>query len=52
MICYEDIILCFIRKFVGKNSNVLINVINDAWFGKISELYLYLVLVIFRSVEN
>ena len=52
MICYEDIIPRFTRKLAGKDPNVLINVTNDAWFGKTSEPYLHLALAVFRSVEN
>jgi apolipoprotein N-acyltransferase len=52
MICYEDIIPRFTRRLAGKNPNVLINVTNDAWFGKTSEPYLHLALAIFRAVEN
>ena len=52
MICYEDIIPRFTRKLAGKDPNVLINVTNDAWFGKTSEPYLHLALATVRSVEN
>ncbi len=52
MICYEDIIPRFTRRLAGKDPNVLINVTNDAWFGKTSEPYLHLALAIFRAVEN
>jgi apolipoprotein N-acyltransferase len=52
MICYEDIIPAFTRKVADKSPHVLINVTNDAWFGKTAEPYLHLALAIFRSVEN
>ncbi len=52
IICYEDILPGFTRNLAGKDPNVLINVTNDAWFGKTSEPYLHLALSIFRSVEN
>lgn len=52
MICYEDIIPRFTRKLAGKDPNVLINVTNDAWFGKTPEPYLHLALATFRAVEN
>jgi len=52
LICYEDIIPRFTRSLAGKDPNVLINVTNDAWFGKTSEPYLHLALSIFRAVEN
>ena len=52
MICYEDILPKFTRKIAAKRPNVLINITNDAWFGKTAEPYLHLALAIFRSVEN
>ena len=52
MICYEDIIPAFGRKLAGKSPNLLINVTNDAWFGKTSEPYQHLVLALFRAIEH
>jgi apolipoprotein N-acyltransferase len=52
MICYEDIIPAFTRKVADKRPNILINVTNDAWFGKTAEPYLHLALAVFRTVEN
>jgi apolipoprotein N-acyltransferase len=52
MVCYEDIIPAFSRDLAGKDPNILINVTNDAWFGKTAEPYLHLALAVFRAVEN
>jgi len=52
MVCYEDIVLAFSRKLANLQPNVLINVTNDAWFGKTAEPYLHLALAVFRSVET
>jgi apolipoprotein N-acyltransferase len=52
LICYEDIIPSFTRKLAGLEPNVLINVTNDAWFGKTSEPDLHLQLATFRAIEN
>lgn len=52
MICYEDIIPSFTRRLAHKNPNLLVNVTNDAWFGKTAEPYLHLQLATFRSIEN
>jgi apolipoprotein N-acyltransferase len=52
MVCYEDILLAFSRKLARLRPHVLINVTNDAWFGKTSEPYLHLALAVFRSVES
>ncbi len=52
MICYEDIIPAFGRKLAKEDPHVIINVTNDAWFGKTAEPYLHLALASFRSVET
>lgn len=52
MICYEDILPGFTSRLADKNPNVIINVTNDAWFGKTPEPYLHLALAMFRAVEN
>ncbi len=53
MICYEAIIPRWTRKLVGKRDpNVLINITNDAWFGKKGEPWLHMVLTTFRAIEN
>lgn len=51
MVCYEDILPAFIRKLADQDPHVLINVTNDAWFGKTPEPYLHLALAVFRAVE-
>ena len=52
MICYEDIIPRFGVAVAERDPHVLINVTNDAWFGKTAEPYLHLALATFRSVET
>lgn len=52
MICYEDIIPRFGVAVAEQDPHVLINVTNDAWFGKTAEPYLHLALATFRSVET
>jgi apolipoprotein N-acyltransferase len=52
MICYEDIMVDFTGKLADLEPNVILNVTNDAWFGKTSEPWLHLALSVFRSVEN
>jgi apolipoprotein N-acyltransferase len=51
MICYEDILPQFARRLARSAPNLLINVTNDAWFGKTSEPWLHLDLARFRSIE-
>ncbi|MBN2495777.1 MAG: apolipoprotein N-acyltransferase [Deltaproteobacteria bacterium] len=52
MICYEDILPAFIRQVARTRPHVLINLTNDAWFGKTSEPYLHMALAVFRTVES
>lgn len=52
MICYEDIMADFTGRLAELSPNVIINVTNDAWFGKTSEPWLHLALSVFRAVEN
>lgn len=52
MICYEDILPRFTRRLSGKGSEFMVNVTNDAWFGKTAEPYLHLDLALARTIEN
>ncbi len=52
MICYEDILAAFTRRIAAQRPNVLINLTNDAWFGKTPEPYLHLSLAVLRTVES
>ncbi|OGE22933.1 MAG: apolipoprotein N-acyltransferase, partial [Candidatus Dadabacteria bacterium RBG_19FT_COMBO_40_33] len=52
LICYEDIIPSFSRKFVENGANLLVNITNDAWFGKSFEPYQHLSFSIPRAVET
>ncbi|MGB7292256.1 MAG: apolipoprotein N-acyltransferase [Thermodesulfobacteriota bacterium] len=52
LICYEDIIPSFSRKFAAKGANLIVNITNDAWFGKTYAPYQHLLVSIPRSVET
>jgi apolipoprotein N-acyltransferase len=52
LICYEDILPDFTRRAAALRPNLLVNITNDAWFGKTSEPYQHLALAVFRSVEH
>jgi apolipoprotein N-acyltransferase len=52
MICYEDIFPSFARRLVKRDPNLLVNITNDAWFGRTSEPYEHLALAVYRSVET
>lgn len=52
LICYEDIIPSFGRHFTKHGANLLVNMTNDAWFGKSFAPYQHLLVSIPRAVEN
>lgn len=52
LICYEDILPSFSREFAKKGANILINLTNDAWFGKSFAPYQHLLVAIPRAVET
>jgi apolipoprotein N-acyltransferase len=52
MICYEDIFPSFGRRLTKKDPNLLVNITNDAWFGRTSEPYEHLALSVYRAVES
>lgn len=51
-ICYEDLLAPFHREMAALNPNVLVNITNDAWFGKTREPWLHLQLAELRCVET
>jgi len=52
LICYEDILPGFTRQTAALDPNLLVNITNDAWFGKTAEPYQHMALAVFRAVEN
>ncbi|MDD2680101.1 MAG: apolipoprotein N-acyltransferase [Candidatus Omnitrophica bacterium] len=52
LICFEDIFPELARGFVNRGADFLVNITNDAWFGKTSEAYQHLAASVFRAVEN
>lgn len=52
LICYEDILSDFVRKAMAEYPDVLINLTNDAWFGRTNEPRIHLALATFRAVEQ
>lgn len=52
LICFEDVFPELARDFVNKGADFLVNITNDAWFGKTSEAYQHLAASVFRAVEN
>ena len=51
-ICYEIIFPSLSRAMAANNATLLINITNDAWFGKTSGPYQHFSMTVFRAVEN
>ena len=51
-ICYEIIFPRLSRAMAKNNAALLINITNDAWFGKTSGPYQHFSMTVFRAVEN
>jgi len=52
LICYEGIFPDLTRRFVARGAELLVNITNDAWFGRTSAPYQHLVMEAMRAVEN
>ncbi|MBI3990264.1 MAG: apolipoprotein N-acyltransferase [candidate division NC10 bacterium] len=51
-ICYEAIFPNQVRQYVNRGADFLVNITNDAWFGRSSAPYQHLAMAAFRAVEN
>jgi apolipoprotein N-acyltransferase len=52
LICFEGIFPELARDYVRAGSRLLVNITNDAWFGRSSAPYQHLSMTVFRAVEN
>jgi apolipoprotein N-acyltransferase len=51
-ICYEIIFPDLVRQSVRQGAQFLVNITNDAWFGKSAAAYQHMDMVALRAVEN
>jgi len=52
LICFEGIFPDLSRSYVRAGSRLLVNITNDAWYGRSSAPYQHLSMTVFRAVEN
>jgi apolipoprotein N-acyltransferase len=52
LICFEVIFPELVRHFGRHGAQFLVNITNDAWFGRSPASYQHLSMVVFRAVEN
>lgn len=52
LICYEAIFPEISKSYKDKGVNLLVNITNDAWFGRSPAPYQHLAMARFRAVEN
>ncbi|MFH1846606.1 MAG: apolipoprotein N-acyltransferase [Candidatus Omnitrophota bacterium] len=52
LICFEDIFPYIARRFVKQGAGFLVNITNDAWFGKTAAAEQHLQASVFRAIEN
>ncbi|HEY6548243.1 MAG TPA: apolipoprotein N-acyltransferase, partial [Vicinamibacteria bacterium] len=51
-ICYESVFPHLVRRFSAGGAELLVNMTNDAWYGRTSAPYQHLAMSAFRAVEN
>jgi apolipoprotein N-acyltransferase len=52
VICYEGVFPALVRRFVQNGARLLVNMTNDAWFGRTSGPLQHLAMYSFRAVEH
>jgi apolipoprotein N-acyltransferase len=52
LVCYEGIFPELAREYVRNGARILVNITNDAWYGRSSAPYQHFSLAVFRAVET
>lgn len=52
LVCFEGIFPELSRRYVRSGARILVNITNDAWYGRSSAPYQHLSMAVFRAVEN
>lgn len=52
LVCFEGVFPSLARNYVRKGSDLLVNITNDAWFGRSSAPDQLLAMTRFRAIEN
>ncbi len=52
LICFESIFPKLAREWASSGANLLVNITNDAWFGRSSAPWQHFSMSVFRAVEN
>src|SRR5207249_628649 len=52
LICYEDLLAGLPRAATQAGAEVLLNILNDAWYGNTAAPYQHQALALWRAIEN
>ena len=52
VICWENIFPDLVRQFVARGAEFIVNVTNEAWFGDTAASRQFVMMSVFRAVEN
>jgi len=51
-ICWENLFPSLVRQFAKNGAQFIVNITNEAWFGKTAAPYQFVSMNVFRAVEN